>query len=97
MTGEWAYTDAFSLNNNTAPSMTIDQVLPNASLTASDEDVEILWTAIDPDSEDANGNGIFDPGEDINGNGIFDQEQMGVAFDYHRIQLGEDPTTMSDD
>ncbi|MCE9636539.1 MAG: hypothetical protein K8T90_12615 [Planctomycetes bacterium] len=97
LVGAWAYTDAFSLNNNTAPSMTIDQILPNATGIASDENVEILWTAIDPDSEDANNNGVFDPGEDKNGNGIFDQEQVGVAFDYYRLQVGDNPAAMTND
>lgn len=95
--GAWVVTDSFSLNNNTAPSMTIDAILPNPSGTASDENVTVQWTGIDPDSEDVNGNGVFDPGEDANGDGIFNQEQLGVAFDYYRLQPGDDPTSMTDD
>ena len=95
--GAWSYTDAFSVNNNTQPALTIDQVLPNASGTASDEHVEVLWTAIDADSEDKDGDGVFDVGEDANGNRTFDQEQVGVAFDYYRLQPGDDPSAMSDD
>src|SRR6185295_9615929 len=95
--GSWAYTDAFSVNNNAPPSLTIDQVIPNESGTASDEHVEVLWSAFDGDSEDKNGNGLFDPGEDVNGNRVFDQEQVGVAFDYYRLQPGDDPVAMTDD
>lgn len=97
LTGDWVVTDAFSLNNNTQPAMTIDEIVTNDSGTASDENIEIRWTAVDPDSEDANDNGRFDAGEDANGNGVFDQEQLGVAFDYYRLQPGDTPASLTDD
>ena len=95
----WAYSDAFALNNNTPPSMTIDEIVPNTTSTptASDEAVEILWTAYDDDSEDKNGNGVLDPLdlEDENGNGVLDPEFVSVAFDYWRVPDNVDPTTLS--
>ncbi len=97
--GEWIYTDAFALNNNTPPSMTIDGVVPNSTSTptASDEVVEINWTAFDDDSEDLNGNGVLDllDLEDRNGNGVLDPEYIAVAFDYYRVPDGVDPATLS--
>ncbi len=99
--GEWVYTDAFALNNNTPPSMTIDSVIPNTTSTptASDEAIEIRWTAFDNDSEDLNGNGVLDvlDLEDANGNSQLDAEFVAVAFDYWRIPDGVDPTTFTDD
>ena len=79
--------------------MTIDAVLDNgiSSPTASDETVLVRWTAFDPDSEDANGNGLLDveAGEDANQDGDLDDERVAVAFDYHRIEAGEDPAAMT--
>lgn len=111
--GEWTYSEAFSLNNNSTPSMTIDAIVPNptSTPTASDENVEVRWTGFDPDSEDANGNGVLDltSGEDRDGDSgtagmnrgltdpIYDLEPLAVAFDYYRVQPGQDPATMSDD
>ncbi len=100
-TSAWSYSDAFALNNNTPPSMTIDEVVPNETSlpTASDEVVEFLWTAFDDDSEDKNGNGVLDPLdlEDVNGNGVLDPEFVSVAFDYWRVPEGTDPTTLTAD
>jgi hypothetical protein len=97
----WSYTDAFALNNNTPPSMTIDEIIPNdtSTPTASDEVVEILWTAYDDDSEDKNGNGVLDPLdlEDTNGNGVLDPEFVSVAFDYFRVPDGLDPSGYTPD
>ena len=97
--GDWAYSEAFSINNNNPPSMRIDAVLPNSVSvpTASDENVLIEWTAFDPDSEDKNGNGVLDvdQGEDRNNNLVLDDERVAVAFDYHRVEAGEDPAAMS--
>ncbi len=99
--GPWVESDAFSLNNNNAPSMSIDAVLPNATSvpTASDEHVLVKWTAADPDSEDLNGNGIFEPqlGEDLNGDEVAQLERMGVAFDHAPLLPGQNPATMSDE
>ena len=99
--GAWVESKAFSLNNNTAPSMSIDAVLPNATSvpTASDEAVEVRWTATDADSEDLNGDGNLDPldGEDRNGDGVLQAEYVGVAFDYYRVKAGEDPSGMADE
>src|SRR6185503_14627631 len=97
--GAWAYSDSFSLNNNSTPTMTIDGIDSNgiSSPTASDEDVLIHWTAFDPDSEDKNADGVLDiaRGEDANGNGKLDDERVGVAFDYHRVAANENPATMT--
>lgn len=97
--GDWAVSDSFGINNNNAPSMTIDAVEDNGISvpTASDEAVNIHWTAFDPDSEDLNGNGQLDvaDGEDVNGNGKLDCEQLGVAFDFHRLAANENPATMT--
>jgi hypothetical protein len=81
--------------------MTIDGVVPNTTSTptASDEDVEILWTVMDLDSEDLNANGVFDNilgDEDINGNGEADFEPVAVAFDWFRLVPGIDPSQMTD-
>ncbi len=97
--GAWQYSQPFSLNNDHAPSMTIDAIDPDTTSvpTASTQNVMIHWTVSDPDSEDLNGNGILDVnlGEDINGNGVLDPEYCGVAFDYHRLAAGENPATMT--
>jgi hypothetical protein len=91
LVGEWAYTDAFVLDNSNPPSATIDDA-------TSGDAVTVHWTVYDADSEDLNGNGQLDIalGEDINGNGVLDCEKVGVAFDWHRLAPGEDPAAMSD-
>ncbi len=94
--------NSFPANNNTVPLLTIDAVLPNTTSvpTASDEIIEILWTAYDDDSEDLNGNGVLDTQEleDKNGNGILDNEFVKIAMDYYRLQASDpDPQTMTDD
>jgi hypothetical protein len=88
---EWAYTDTFSLNNSIPPSATIDSVVEGAPTL-------VHWTAFDADSEDLNGNGVLDvaDGEDMDGDGILDCERVGVAFDFHWLAAGEDPSLMSD-
>lgn len=90
VTSEWEYTDPFTLDNNAAPAVTLDGVEQGSV-------VVVHWTAFDDDSEDANGNGVLDflEGEDRNGNGEFDIEQIAVAFDFHRLEPGEDPRSMS--
>ncbi len=97
--GPWSYSGQFDLNNNHIPSATVDSIEPNTTSTptASDEKVRIHWTVYDQDSEDLNGNGVFDIqlGEDLNGNGVFDCEKVGVAFDYHRVAANENPLTMT--
>jgi len=99
LVGDWAYSDSFSLNNNSAPSMTIDSIDANGVSVppASDENVMIHWTAYDADSEDLNGNGVLDvkAGEDADGDGKLDDERVGVAFDYHRLAANEDPANMT--
>src|SRR6185295_9774223 len=57
----------------------------------------IHWTVFDPDSEDLNGDGILQipQGEDISGDGVLQAEQVGVAFDYHRVTASENPATMT--
>jgi hypothetical protein len=89
--GEWRYTDAFALNNSLRPSATIDSVEEGSPTL-------VHWTAFDPDSEDLNGNGVMDvaDGEDMNGNGLLDCERVGVAFDFHWLAEGEDPSLMTD-
>jgi len=98
---EWSVTDAFAINNNNVPWITIDGIVPNATSnpTASDETVEVVWTAYDIDSEDANGNSVLDilEGEDTDQDGEADFENVSVAFDWHRVAAGEDPATMSDE
>ena len=97
--GEWAVTDAFAINNNNVPWITIDGIVPNATSNppASDETVEVVWTAYDIDSEDANGNSVLDilEGEDTDQDGEADFENVAIAFDWHRVAAGEDPATMT--
>lgn len=94
---EWTTSDVFSLNNNTDPEMTIDGVVLNdtSSPPAADETVLIQWSAIDPDSEDTNGNGVLDLQEDRDEDGEADFESLSVAFDYYRVPEGFDPTGMT--
>lgn len=90
----WAYTNAFSLDNDAAPSMTLDAV----ALAADDSTtVHVDWTAFDFDSEDANGNGLLDLAEreDRNDNGVLDVDRVGVAFDFRRLAANEDPVLMT--
>ena len=88
---EWAYSNSFGINNSRPPSARIDSVEEGAPTL-------VHWTVFDSDSEDFNGNGQLDvaDGEDMNGNGRLDCEQVGVAFDFHWLQVGEDPAAMSD-
>jgi hypothetical protein len=99
--GQWAYTDAFALNNNTPPALTIDEVVipdPLASPPVQpNEIVEIKWSAFDDNSEDLDGDGEFDPidGEDLNGNNLLDNEYVAAAFDYYELQPGDTPQAMT--
>jgi hypothetical protein len=97
--GQWAYSEAFGLNNNNPPTVTIDSVEANttSSVTSSDEHVRIHWSVYDPDSEDFDGDQVLDlaDGEDLDGDGELDCELVGVAFDYHRVTASEDPATMT--
>lgn len=88
--GPWVTTDGFSLENSNAPRLTIDGVTPGTAALVG-------WTAYDDDSEDLNGNGRLDvaDGEDMNGNGVLDAQRVGVAFDFHRLAEGEDPSSMT--
>jgi hypothetical protein len=89
--GEWMYSDAFVVDNTTAPSATIDWVESGSPLL-------VHWTAYDGDSEDFNGNGDLDvaDGEDVDGDGVLHCERIGVAFDFHIVGDGEDPASMTD-
>jgi hypothetical protein len=89
--GEWAYSGTFAIDNNRAPSMTIDSIDAGSPLM-------VHWTAYDADSEDFNGNGQLDvaDGEDVNGNGVLDCGRVGVAFDFHIVGDDEDPAAMTD-
>jgi hypothetical protein len=93
--GRWVYTEPFSLDNSGKPSMAIDAAASSSS--AAPSTVLVNWTAFHPDSEDLNGNGVLDValGEDTNWNGMLDPVHVGVAFDWHRLAPGEDPTTMT--
>jgi hypothetical protein len=97
--GDWVVSESFGVNNNNPPVMTINSIDNNgiSNPTASDETVMIHWTAFDADSEDLNGNGQLDiaAGEDVNNNGILDCENVGVAFDYHRLLPTENPGSMT--
>jgi hypothetical protein len=97
--GDWVVSDSFGVNNNNPPSVTINSVDNNGVSvpTASDEVVKLRYSAFDADSEDLNGNGQLDVagGEDINGNGLLDCEQIGVAFDYHRLAPNVNPSTLT--
>lgn len=88
--GAWIVSDAFTVDNRSAPSMTIDEIDAGSPLL-------VHWTVFDADSEDVNGNGQFDvdDGEDKNGNGLLDAGRVGVAFDFHVVGDGEDPAGMS--
>src|SRR5205814_2515589 len=85
---------AFDLDSTGRPSMTIDRV---SAAAAKPTTVLVDWTAFHPDSEDLNGNGVLDvaAGEDKNGNGVLDVPRCAVAFDWHLLRAGEDPTRMS--
>jgi hypothetical protein len=93
--GEWVYTNSFDVDNRGPVSATIDSV---ASSAADPTLVLAGWTAYQADSEDLNGNGLLDiaDGEDRNGNGLLDCVKAGVAFDFHRVAAGEDPSTATD-
>jgi len=85
---EWSYTNAFSVDNLSAPSLRIDRV-PVVDTEAGL--IEIEWTAFDGDSEDKNGNGRLDVVdlEDRDGDGELDAAPVAVAFDYYRLSEGE--------
>lgn len=87
----WSYTAAFSVNNNEAPSARFDMVVGG-------DQVIVDWVGFDADSEDTNGDGLFDllGGEDRDQDGVFDQSFMSVAFDYSILAEGEDPTGATD-
>lgn len=89
--GPWVHTECFSVDNNTAPTVGIDGVTPAGGV------VNVQWSALDPDSEDADGDGEMDRffREDANANGILDLEAVAVAFDFHRLEPGEDPSTLT--
>lgn len=93
--GPWVSTDAFALDNQFKPSMTID-----ALAEASDKPTTILvdWTIFHPASEDLNGNGALDlaQGEDRDGDGVLDSVRCVAAFDWHWLKPGEDPAKMTD-
>lgn len=96
--GPWVATaNGFSVDENHRPSMTIDSANPAEDAPTV---FRIGWTAYDPDSEDRNGNGALDilDGEDVNANGVLDVAPVGVAFDWHwvDVQAGENPDAMND-
>lgn len=93
--GPWTVSEPFELDNDAKPAMTVGSVTPGIDPVTLRSRVDIVWTAIDPDSEDADGDGVFDPGEDRDRDGTFDQEQVGVAFDFHAVLPGEDPASMT--
>jgi hypothetical protein len=87
---DWVYTRDFALNNNSVPALTLDDVAEGPITT-------FAWTAFDADSEDANGDGLFDLlREDRDGDGIMDASTMSVAFDYYRLAEDEDVSRLSD-
>jgi hypothetical protein len=90
----WVYSRAFDLDSTGAPSMRIDGLS-----AAADKPTTVLvdWTAFHSDSEDLDGDGVLDAaqGEDKNGNGLLDSPRLAVAFDWHLLRAGEDPTRMS--
>jgi hypothetical protein len=92
--GPWLGTDAFDVDNQAKPSMTIDALAesPDAPTT-----ILVNWTIFHPDSEDWNADGMLEvgAGEDLNGNGRLDAMPCAVAFDWHFLGPGEDPSTMS--
>lgn len=81
----WVYTRPFELVSSNAPELTIDEVTPGVSTA-------IAWSAIDRDSEDADGDGVYEFPElgDLNGNGLFDTAGVAVAFDFVVLAPGED-------
>jgi hypothetical protein len=90
---DWVRSAAFALDNAPPPSMTIDVAEPRP-----DGSVLLDWTAIHPDSEDHNGNGVLDTlqGEDRNQDGIGDFAPVSVYFDYFVLTAENDlppPTT----
>lgn len=93
--GDWVESGPFELDNDAAPSVRIDGAAPRFP-EGGPVRVDVAWTVSDDDSEDADEDGVFDPGEDTNGNRLFDREQVGVAFDCHMLAQGEDPATMTD-
>jgi hypothetical protein len=88
--GPWVSAEPFSVDNDSPPRMRIDGASVRAVGADAASRVDLAWTAFDADSEDLDGDGLFDPGEDRNGNGVFDRVQVGVAFDFHYVTPGED-------
>jgi hypothetical protein len=93
-TSAWTTSGSFSINNDARPSMAIDAVTVDPT---SNRRVLVNWTAFDADSEDLNGNGRLDveQGEDVDGDGVLDAAPVGVAFDWHRLAAGENPSAMT--
>jgi hypothetical protein len=91
----WVVTRSFDVDDDSHPSMTIDAVANDA---ASPRTVLVNWTAFDADSEDFNGDGRLDvdQAEDLDSDGVLDDERVGVAFDFHRLGVDEDPASMTD-
>jgi len=87
---DWVYSDRFTINNNALPSTSMFSVVEGDVVT-------IDWIAFDADSEDANGNGVLDilAGEDADQDGDLDRSFVSIAFDFHRLEVGEDPSAMT--
>lgn len=91
---DWVTSPAFELDNTSTPTMRIDSVAPGGGEARG---VSIAWLARHADSEDLNGNGVFEPqlGEDVNGDGRAELRALGVHFDFHVLAPGEDPARMT--
>ncbi len=89
---KWMQTAPFDWTTIDAPSLTIDGVTPGTPTF-------VAWSAFDPDGEDWNGNGVLDllDLEDRNGNGVLDATPVAVAFDYHVLESGERPESLSEE
>ncbi len=91
---DWVTSRAFELDNTATPTVRIESVAAEAAPGGS---IAIRWLARHADSEDLNGNGVFEPqlGEDVNGDGRAGLRALGVHFDFHVLAPGEDPARVS--
>lgn len=84
----WTVTEPFSVDNSSAPSVTIDEI---AAVDEVEGRVAVDFTGFDADSEDSNGNGVLDVLglEDRDGDGQLDVARIAVHLDYARLADGQ--------
>ncbi len=84
---DWVTTEAFAIDNTTAPGAVIE----GGSADAAAGTIDLEWAAFSRDTEDLDADGELDPldGEDRNGNGVLDHVNVAVAFDWYALADGE--------